>query len=81
MVFCFKTLRGVTRFGLAGYEFALFVYVMVFFFVAGNATAIQRGVKTRRRSIGKFDKTYLDKTNFDTKTDRQFLMDIIPVIQ
>lgn len=40
---------GVAHFGLAGYEFTLFEYVMMFFFSAGNIKAVQRGIKAWRR--------------------------------
>ncbi|MCK5548196.1 MAG: CDP-alcohol phosphatidyltransferase family protein [Thermoplasmata archaeon] len=40
---------GFAQFGIAGYEFTFFEYVMLYFAVAGNITAIQRGVKTWRR--------------------------------
>jgi hypothetical protein len=37
----------VAQFGLADYEFTFFEYVMMFFFVAGIITAVQRGLKAR----------------------------------
>jgi len=40
---------GITQFGLAGYEFTFFEYVMLYFAIAGNITAVQRAVSTWKR--------------------------------
>jgi archaetidylinositol phosphate synthase len=49
IIMFFMIYAGISQFGLAGYEFTLFEYVMMFFFVAGNVTAVQRGIKTWRK--------------------------------
>jgi len=40
---------GITQYGLAEYEFTFFEYVMLYFAIAGNITAVQRAVNTWRR--------------------------------
>jgi archaetidylinositol phosphate synthase len=43
---------GFSRFGISGYEFTFFEYVMIYFAIAGNITAIQRAISSWRKIKG-----------------------------
>ncbi len=49
IIMFFMILGGVNQFGLAGYEFTFFEYVMLYFAIAGNITAVQRAAKTWKK--------------------------------
>ena len=40
---------GIGSFGVPGYQFTFFEYVMIYFAVAGNITAVQRAAGTWKR--------------------------------